>query len=308
MFAGIDSESVFSVESSPRLCRSKSAVVPATRSSSSKHHEGHHRHRSNACNFDIHNPFIDPKEIARRESMREEEFGWSGSAAGIRGRDDRQIERDAEYERQMEERRRLRHERKLARQQRKHDHGREKLPTPSPGKTRSSNSNDPPSYEKVKASTSKAHRRPVFAPTEQDLEHINSQEVSPTNTSHIKPQKANGTTTAVSNKAENLNRGKSLRDKFGAALGRWNSISRSKSMVRSKSVGALDATHTYKPEDQQLHFPQVEPRKEGIIRRLSRKITIEDQERRRKEREMVYAGKKNSIAFALNSCVLFKKS
>lgn len=34
-------------------------------------------------------------------SVREQEFGWSGSVGGIRGRDDRQIERDMEYERKV---------------------------------------------------------------------------------------------------------------------------------------------------------------------------------------------------------------
>lgn len=39
------------------------------------------------------------EELASRDD--EDEFGWSGSAGGIRGRDDRQLERDKEFERQV---------------------------------------------------------------------------------------------------------------------------------------------------------------------------------------------------------------
>jgi hypothetical protein len=85
MFAGggVDSESTFSSERGARLHRSKSALPASSR------------------RFNSNNPFLDPVEAAARVSLIEEEFGWSGSVGGIRGRDDHQIERDVEYERKV---------------------------------------------------------------------------------------------------------------------------------------------------------------------------------------------------------------
>lgn len=243
MFAGIDSESVLSVEPPVRLQRSKSAAHP----------------RRHGLRESSQNPFVDPVEDASRVSVREEMFGWSGSVGGIRGRDDRQIERDTEFERKMEERTRKRHERKLARQQQVRGNGEPQPPlAPGSSKTPQGQAIQLPSYEPIR-------RRPVFAPTVKDLEHENQKQTS-----------------CQENQPEsNLSRGKSLRDRVGAAFGRWNSVN------RSKSFSALDT---------QAKADEAGERKEkeklgGIVRRLSRKLTIEDQERRRKAREeTLYAG------------------
>ncbi|PLW21220.1 hypothetical protein PCANC_03710 [Puccinia coronata f. sp. avenae] len=243
MFAGggVDSESTFSSERGARLHRSKSALPASSR------------------RFNSNNPFLDPVEAAARVSLIEEEFGWSGSVGGIRGRDDHQIERDVEYERKMAERSRKRHERKLARQQ-------ALLGTTTPSSESSSTT----------ALNERLPRRPVFAPTERDLEQVDQLTCGPTAPSIPSPN-------------PKLNRGKSLRDKVGAALGRWNSVNPKKG-GRSQSVSALDVG---KIRQHTQHDPPMVERKEGLgalARRISKKLTIEDQERRRRERlEMAYA-------------------
>jgi len=247
MFAGdgLDCESVFSSDRGSRLQRSKSAVQP-----------------SSSRRYNSNNPFFDPIEAAARTSLIEEEFGWSGSVGGIRGRDDRQIERDVEYERKMAERTRKRHERKLARQQ--------ALLAPNSSTNTSTNSS-------MTAVNDRQLRRPVFAPTERDLEQVDQLTSDPKINSGSQPSPPNA----------KLNRGKSLRDKVEAALGRWNSVSPKKA-GRSQSVSAIDVSKTYHQYD-----PPMVERKEGLgalARRISKKLTIEDQERRRRERlEMAYA-------------------
>ncbi|KAH9464211.1 hypothetical protein MJO28_002148 [Puccinia striiformis f. sp. tritici] len=262
MFAGggVDSDSVFSSDRGARLQRSKSAAQPTT---TSRHH------------FNPNNPFLDPVEAAARVSLIEEEFGWSGSVGGIRGRDDRQIERDVEYERKMAERTRKRHERKLARQQ---------------AVLGASTNNTSKSSSTTNLTGDPMTKRPVFAPTESDLKKVD-QSTSEHN------QNLNGQQATPSPNHTKLNRGKSLRDKVEAALGRWNSVAPKKS-GRSQSVSAIDVGKIHHDEHHHLpHLPHHEPpmieRKEGLgalARRISRKLTIEDQERRRRERlEMAYA-------------------
>ncbi|WAQ85885.1 hypothetical protein PtA15_6A514 [Puccinia triticina] len=255
MFAGggADSESVFSTDSrAARLHRSKSAVQPSTRP---------HPH------FQASNPFLDPVEAAARVSLIEEEFGWSGSVGGIRGRDDRQIERDVEYERKMAERTRKRHERKLARQQ----------------------ALNPPSTPTGGGERSPGPKRPVFAPTEGDMRRVDE---LTTGAADTKPSGG------LSPPAAKLNRGKSLRDKVEAALGRWNSLApaaaASKKNARSQSVSAIDHPKPFPSPHHHHHYePPMVERKEGfgaLARRISKKLTIEDQERRRRERlELAYA-------------------
>lgn len=163
----------------------------------------------------------------------------------------------------MAERSRKRHERKLARQQ-------ALLATNTSTHTSTSSS--------MTAVNDRHHRRPVFAPTERDLEQVDQLTSDPKTNSSSQPSHAN----------PKLNRGKSLRDKVEAALGRWNSINPKKA-GRSQSVSALDASKTYHQND-----PPMVERKEGLgalARRISKKLTIEDQERRRRERlEMAYVG------------------
>ncbi|KAA1088842.1 hypothetical protein PGT21_009712 [Puccinia graminis f. sp. tritici] len=274
MFAGggVDAESVFSSErgtgKQQHLQRSKSAVQP---SSSARRQHLH-----------SNNPFLDPVQAAARVSLIEEEFGWSGSVGGIRGRDDRQIERDVEYERKMAERTRKRHERKLARQQALLGTS---TPNGSTTQTPSTTTTTTTTSTTGLAGGERTTRRPVFAPTEGDLRRVD--ELTTPSDPKANPSSS---TAAGANGNSKLNRGKSLRDKVEAALGRWNSTAPKKN-GRSQSVSAIDVNKVYN-HPHQYEPPMVE-RKEGfgaLARRISKKLTIEDQERRRRERlEMAYA-------------------
>ncbi|OAV89046.1 hypothetical protein PTTG_28839 [Puccinia triticina 1-1 BBBD Race 1] len=252
MFAGggADSESVFSTDSrAARLHRSKSAVQPSTRP---------HPH------FQASNPFLDPVEAAARVSLIEEEFGWSGSVGGIRGRDDRQIERDVEWPN-------------------------------GPGSDTSA------SWPASRRSTPR--RRPLEEASGRpgpnaagrcgrtDGRHAAGGRADDRGGGH----QALGRPVAAGGQAE------PRKESPGQGRGRARPLelprpaaAASKKNARSQSVSAIDHPKPFPSPHHHHHYePPMVERKEGfgaLARRISKKLTIEDQERRRRERlELAYA-------------------
>lgn len=171
----------------------------------------------------------------------------------------------------MADRTRKRHERKLARKQQA---------TASSQLSLSSTSSTPVPNDRTS-------KRPVFAPTEDDLRRVDRLTSNPSLDPSHPPQSSSSPPNH-----QNLNRGKSLRDKVEAALGRFNSAGRKKA-TRSQSVSVINTSSPKAPYSPHLNDPPMVERKEGLgalARRISKKLTIEDQERRRRERlDMAYA-------------------
>ncbi|KAH9817337.1 hypothetical protein DFH28DRAFT_1081515 [Melampsora americana] len=169
------------------------------------------------ANRTFNSPFDEIGERVRRLSVREEEFGWSGSIGGIRGRDDRQIERDAEYERKMEERRQRRHE--------------------------------PP------------RRVTLGSSLPADIDSLN----------------------AAHKSTHDLRRGKSLRERVGAALNRFQT-STSRTSPHGNGSYELQRTQSLSPQKFQTVNPPAQPNTNGglnrsitgLARKISRKINIEE--------------------------------
>lgn len=194
-------------------------------------------------------PFDEVGERVRRVSVREEEFGWSGSIGGIRGRDDRQIERDTEYERKMEERRQRRHERKLARQQQHQQSSKMQQEVPPP-----------PSYTATTTSTPAPRRVTLASSLPADIDSLN----------------------AAHKSTNDIRRGKSLRERVGAALNRFQS-SASRTSPHANGSYELQRTQSLSAQKHEATQPtQSNPNNglnrsiTGLARKLSRKINIEE--------------------------------
>lgn len=250
MFAG-DTESLFSIDTVTPTTPLPTPLPCQT---------GIRRSKSNANAPRNSTAVDDLDQRLRQVDMREEMFGWSGSIGGIRGRDDRQIERDVEYERKMEERRRRRHERKLARQQQ------HQLPAYAPN----NNATGTPT-----TATRTGRRVTLASSLPSDIDSLHS----PAAPASAPPQ--------------NLSRGKSLRERVGAALHLFQSTTRQSPphpLQRTQSLSAkvppLPSNHPTSSSAAQ-NPNGLNRSLTGLVRKLSRRIASD--ERRSSRDEDLYA-------------------